>query len=765
MKVKDIILGLAAAAAYAACGGEKVIKSGDTLVFMGDSITEFGKNRTHGYVNLVVKGLAANNINPTWYGVGIQGNTAAQMLARFDNDVISKNPTVVTISAGVNDTYQNIPYATFRQNELDMIAKAKAAGAKVVMLSPTTHGYRPEDCVTDELHAYVTGVKQIAADEGVYYAPTHEMFQAWERDLDSPMLTSGRRETCDGIHMSPAGDRQMARAVLKSFGLGMDELAAAEAAWNADETLVPLIAPPASTATISVNLTAAEAQAVAGLTLKQIIDRGAPSLAANPTREVEGSGASNTMTVTPTSCNFTFKVYDQLIIAARALGITVEEAVKCAILRGARNSDALSPRGPISMVNDVLVGSDRATFDATIESVGATASACDVLLRYGTSADSLGSAERVAVGENASFHVVLKGLQPNTTYFYEATFVNNATTPKTSVVSGSFKTKASSGAIQPQGGFESDTAAIQAAIDAAAPSHGTVTLGEGCFNIDAELMVTGGVSLVGQGWRKTVLQQTVAHRVAMVKDESRIEGVTLTGGYTTEKWTHGSGANVANGTISRCNIHHNQAKGNNVYGVGVYFEKGSIDHSIVAFNTGTDTGAGGGIGHYNAAGTVVIDTCLVYGNVRTNGRGGGVAFVMNNPNVTIRNTTIVGNTASSTGGGFADETYNHKAKLVNCIVSGNTAGSGDADVAGTIASDSSNNLLGGSPAFVEAADHEYHLSANSPAKGAGVAYDGIGTDLDGGSFATPPSIGCYEFDGSLPPSPPVKRPRVVFSVD
>ena len=766
--LKGTLFACVASFAFLSQGGEKLVKSSDTLVFMGDSITEFGKNRTHGYVNLVVKGLAANGINPTWYGVGVQGDTSINMLDRFDRDVISKNPTVVTISAGVNDIYQKVAYATYCQKEREMVAKAKNAGAKVVMLSPTTAGYGETD--TDELRKFVGGVKEIAADEGLAYAPTYEHFRAWMNDVDKPVLSRSAnadlRITCDTVHMSPAGDRQMARAVLKSFGLDMDELSAAEAAWNSDETLVPLIVPPSSTATISVNLTAAEEQAVSGLTIKQILDRGIPSLAANPTLEAEASGASVAKTVTPTSCNFSYRTHDQLVSAAAKLGIRVDEAVKCAILRGARNSDALSPSGPIAMINDVLVGSDMATFDATIESVGATAGSCDVLLKYGTSANTLGSAKRVAVGEIDSFHFVLKNLEPNTTYFYEATFVNNATTPGTSVISGSFTTKASSGAIQPLGDFETDTAAIQAAIDAAAPSQGTVTLGEGYFTLGAELMVTGGVSLVGQGMTKTIIRQTAAHRVMTVKDGSRVMGVTIEGGKTTESWYHGAGAYVLDGTISRCRVWHNNAEGRNVHGGGVHIEKGTIDHSIVAFNKGgTYTSSGGGIGSYNKSNTILIDTCLVYGNTTSvadgGGKGGGICLNMGNPDVTIRNTTVSGNSVGNSGGGLYFS--GSKVKLVNSIVSGNTAGSGDVDVSGTLALGSSNNLVGGSPAFVSAANNDYHLAANSPAKRAGVAYDGIGADLDGVSFADPPSIGCYEYDGFAPPVQ--NRPRVVFSID
>lgn len=672
---KNLLAGsLACAAVLVACGGEKLVKTGDKLVFMGDSITEFGKNRTHGYVNLVVKGLAANGIHPTWVGVGIQGHTSGDMLRRFDKDVIAEKPDVVTISAGVNDIYKKVPYAQFCKNERNMVAKAKGAGAKVVMLSPTTAGYGETD--TDELRKFVNGVREIVVEEGLVYAPTYEYFRAWMNDDDKPVLSrmanADLRITCDTVHMSPAGDRQMARATLKAFGLDMDELSAAEVAWNADETLVPLIVPPSTKATISVKLTDAEAQAVAGLTVKQILDRGIPSLAANPVRETEASGATSEKTVTSTSCNFSYRTYDQLVSAAAKLGVRVDEALKCAILRGVRDASATAPSAPVVKMNGVHCASTTATFDVAISSVGATAGSCDVLLRLGAPSGDLGAPERIVVGETDSFDYLRKGLQPDTTYNYELTFRNNAATPMDTVVSGSCRTM-SAGAIEPSGG--DDTASIQSAIDAAVPSRGMVSLGGGVFALGAELMVTGGVTLVGQGMAETTLRQTAPHRVMTVKDGSRVEGLAITGGRTTSNWTHGAGAYVADGTISRCHVHHNQAKGNNVYGVGVFFEKGSIDHSVISFNTGTNTGAGGGIGHYNTAGTILVEECLVSGNVRTNGRGGGLCFVMSNPNVTIRNTTITGNFASLTGGGLSDETYNHTVKLVNCTVSGNTDGS------------------------------------------------------------------------------------------
>ena len=56
---------------------------------------------------------------------------------------------------------------------------------------------------------------------------------------------------------------------------------------------------------------------------------------------------------------------------------------------------------------------------------------------------------------------------------------------------------ASADPILPAGSAAANTAAIQTAIDAVVPSQGTVTLGAGLFEIDSQLMVTGGVTLVG----------------------------------------------------------------------------------------------------------------------------------------------------------------------------------------------------------------------------------------------------------------------------
>ena len=340
-----------------------------------------------------------------------------------------------------------------------------------------------------------------------------------------------------------------------------------------------------------------------------------------------------------------------------------------------------------------------------------------------------------------------------------------------------------------------DAKMIQDLIDAAAAASpaGTVTLSAGTFYVNAQLNVTNGVTLVGQGWTNTVIRQVSTPnwnetaRCAVVDGGAKIEGFALTGGYIKNANDCGAGVWVKNGTVSWCCITNNVGGHHYASGYGVSFSggQGSIDHSIVANNvsaSGFQGGSGAGLAVNATAGAVTIDTCLVVGNAAANnGASGGGVYVKDLAgNCTVRNCTIAGNAAVSNAGGIdlASATGPGKLVLVNTILAGNRLGDSESnlrsnnsffDATGSkncfvgLASETAVNIggvnhdlagfLSGDPGFADAANGNHRLAAGSAAIGAGATYAGIGVDLDAKAFAATPSIGCYEADGGEPPPP------------
>ncbi len=129
---------------------------------------------------------------------------------------------------------------------------------------------------------------------------------------------------------------------------------------------------------------------------------------------------------------------------------------------------------------EVVPGAMTATVSGEIVSPGNNgATACDVYFAIGKRANKLGTPERIVVGATDSFAHSVPGLSTETTYFYELTVVNNAQTPASTTVRGEFTTTAG---VKPVPGDPAATRkTIQDEIDAVAPTHGTVVLGNGLF--------------------------------------------------------------------------------------------------------------------------------------------------------------------------------------------------------------------------------------------------------------------------------------------
>ena len=227
-------LGLLVLPLLASAANEKLVADGQTVVFLGDSITCYGAVKPDGYVKLVVSGLAANGINVKWFGAGVAGQKAWHMKERFERDVLARKPDLVTISAGVNDVWfpgADCTPEKFRADMQDMITRAKAAGIRVVLLTPSSAYANEGDDL--RIQNYAKCVCELASANGVVLADTRKAFRALVDDPASPKIDAqGRKATVDGVHLAPTGNRAFAREVLRAFGLSDAERAKAEEEWN-----------------------------------------------------------------------------------------------------------------------------------------------------------------------------------------------------------------------------------------------------------------------------------------------------------------------------------------------------------------------------------------------------------------------------------------------------------------------------------------------------------------------------------------------------
>ena len=230
-----------------------LVKPGEKIAFMGDSITQAG-NRKNGFINLVMDALNKEGLNLTCVPAGKSGNRSNDMLARLDESVIAKKPDWMVLSCGVNDvwhftlhlgkrTFEGVPLEDYKTNIRKIIEKAEAADIKVMVLTSTMIGEDPGKETNKQLVPYNEFLREIAKEKGLPMADLSEdMHKALKKIPDEPgkakmfgdpgyQRNIKNKLTVDGCHMNHLGNIMMAKGILRAFGLGEDKIAAAEKSW------------------------------------------------------------------------------------------------------------------------------------------------------------------------------------------------------------------------------------------------------------------------------------------------------------------------------------------------------------------------------------------------------------------------------------------------------------------------------------------------------------------------------------------------------
>ncbi|WP_175764060.1 arylesterase [Burkholderia ambifaria] len=138
------------------------------LVVLGDSLSaEYGLPRDTGWVALLRQRLVTERIDYSVANASVSGDTTSGGRARLPAVLQRLKPSIVVVELGSNDALRGVPLATTEQNLRDIIADARQARAKVVLVGMyVPPNYGPD--YTQKFHAVYT---RLSKELGVPLVP------------------------------------------------------------------------------------------------------------------------------------------------------------------------------------------------------------------------------------------------------------------------------------------------------------------------------------------------------------------------------------------------------------------------------------------------------------------------------------------------------------------------------------------------------------------------------------------------------------------
>jgi len=195
------------------------------IVAFGDSTTATRGN-SNSYTQRIAKSL--NNVSVTNAGVG--GSTTRHAVQRLERDVLKKQPRIVIIQFGINDsavdvwknppaTKPRVPIQEYQANLIQIARNCRKIGATPILMSPNplrwtdrlkqTYGkppYNPDkaDGFNLLLRDYADVVRQIAKQEKVQLVDINAAFEK----------AGAEKLLLDGMHPNDAGHELITKELL-----------------------------------------------------------------------------------------------------------------------------------------------------------------------------------------------------------------------------------------------------------------------------------------------------------------------------------------------------------------------------------------------------------------------------------------------------------------------------------------------------------------------------------------------------------------------
>lgn len=178
------------------------------IICFGDSITA----RKEGYPSpILTHKLESKMPNYEFINAGVSGSTTEQAMFRFNKDVLSKRPDVVTVLFGANDsaTHKYVDLDTFKRN-ISLFAK-QIGPEKTILISPAPVDESLQPNRTNErMEQYAQAVQEVAEETGSYYI---DFFHLLYSHPNYKELLVGEKN--DGLHFGEAGYELLSDEIVK----------------------------------------------------------------------------------------------------------------------------------------------------------------------------------------------------------------------------------------------------------------------------------------------------------------------------------------------------------------------------------------------------------------------------------------------------------------------------------------------------------------------------------------------------------------------
>ncbi|WP_269524037.1 SGNH/GDSL hydrolase family protein [Coraliomargarita parva] len=208
-----------------------LFENGSTHLFIGDSITDCGRNRDtngvdlgFGYTSQIVPLIRAHypELTIQFLNFGISGNRVTDLEARWDADVMAQKPDTVSIMIGINDVWRHFEFGSLMPDQVSiedyeaklegLVKKTLPSVKTVIVMSPYYLETNLEDPMRKTMDEYGAKAKAVAERNGLIFVDVQAAFDDWLKHNHTQQLCSDR------VHPKPTGHAVIAKAFLDAVG-------------------------------------------------------------------------------------------------------------------------------------------------------------------------------------------------------------------------------------------------------------------------------------------------------------------------------------------------------------------------------------------------------------------------------------------------------------------------------------------------------------------------------------------------------------------